>query len=58
MDFINIPGTIPSNIPSNIPSTINQFMDSFYKDEDINLFDFVSRIFDNVDILDIHEIYN
>ena len=57
MDFINIPGTIPSNIPSNIPSTINQFMDSFYKDEDTNLFDFVSRIFDNVDILDIHEIY-
>ena len=36
---------------------ITLFLESFYKDEDVNLFEFTNALFDNQEPLDVNEIY-
>jgi len=40
----------------NTPNTL-ELVDSLYKDDDVNIFEFINRIFDNVDLIDIDEIF-
>ena len=35
-----------------------RILDNFYKNVDVNLFDFINRIFDNIDLIDIQDIFN
>jgi len=39
------------------PDKIELFIESFYKDEDINIYDFVTRLFDNIEPIDLLDIY-
>jgi DNA polymerase III delta prime subunit len=34
-----------------------EIVDSLYKNDDVNIFEFINRIFDNVDLIDIDEIF-
>jgi len=38
-------------------SKIMSFIDSFYKDEEINIYDFVNKLFDNIEPINLLEIY-
>jgi ABC-type iron transport system FetAB ATPase subunit len=42
---------------SNTQESIDYFINSFYKDEDTNLFQFIESLFDNTELIDISEIF-
>ena len=39
------------------PESIDFFINSFYKDEDTNLFEFIESLFDNIDPIDISQVF-
>ena len=54
LNTIEFLGNTP-NTP-NTPNTL-ELVDSLYKNDDVNIFEFINRIFDNVELIDIDEIF-
>jgi hypothetical protein len=46
-----------SFLKTNNVSNVNTFMDSFYKDTDTNIFEFINILFDNLEPTNIHDIF-
>jgi predicted AAA+ superfamily ATPase len=41
----------------NKSNSVDQYIESFYKDNDLNQFDFIEKLFDNIEPIDIDEIF-
>ena len=52
--FLNITDFLKNNDKGSLTNFIN----SFYKDEDINHFDFTNKLFDNIEPITLNEIFN